>query len=32
MTVGGWILMTVSVGFVVGLATWCYSRVLRGDD
>jgi hypothetical protein len=30
MTVGGWILMIGSLAFVVGLAGWCYWRVLSG--
>jgi hypothetical protein len=29
MTVGGWLLMTSSVGFVVGLTIFCFRRVLR---
>jgi hypothetical protein len=28
MTVGGWIFMLVSVSVVIGLATFCYYRVL----
>jgi hypothetical protein len=28
MTVGGWIFMCVSVGFVWGLCLWCFSKVL----
>lgn len=28
MTVGGWITMLLSVGFVVTLFIWCISRVL----
>lgn len=28
MTIGGWIFMTLSVGFVWTLAGWCYYRVL----
>lgn len=31
MTVGGWITMTLSVGFVTGLFGWCVYRVLRGS-
>jgi len=29
MTWAGWTLMILSCGFVVGLAVFCYSRVLR---
>jgi hypothetical protein len=29
MTVGGWIFMLGSIGFVLGLIIFCYSRVLR---
>jgi hypothetical protein len=29
MTLGGWIIMLSSVGFVTGLLTWCITRVLR---
>ena len=29
MTVGGWILMLVSCGFVLTLLVFCYWRVLR---
>ena len=34
MTLGGWIFMTLSVGFVWGLALWCFRRVLshHGTD
>lgn len=28
MTLGGWITMLLSVGFVVSLFIWCISRVL----
>lgn len=28
MTLGGWITMVLSVGFVVSLFIWCVSRVL----
>jgi hypothetical protein len=34
MTLGGWISMTLSLGFVVGLTWWCFKRVLsapRGE-
>lgn len=30
MTLGGWINMLLSVGFVTGLFIYCVSRVLRG--
>jgi len=29
MTLGGWIIMTLSVGFVTGLLAWSIYRVLR---
>ncbi len=29
MTTPGWILMILSVGFVLGLVTFCFYRVLR---
>ena len=29
ITIGGWITMLLSVGFVTGLLAWCISRVLR---
>ena len=32
MTVGGWIFMIVSVGFVVGLVSYCFYRVLTLPD
>jgi len=28
MTIGGWITMLVSVGFVTGLLSWCIWKVL----
>ncbi len=28
MTTAGWLMMIVSVGFVVGLVTFCFYRVL----
>lgn len=28
MTTLGWIFMCLSLGFVVSLAVWCYSKVL----
>ncbi len=30
MTVGGWITLTLSVGFVTTLFIWCIFRVLSG--
>jgi hypothetical protein len=32
MTVGGWIMMLVSVGGVVALAAWCFRRVLAAPE
>ena len=32
MTIGGWILMVGSLGFVWGLAGWCYWKILSGPD
>jgi hypothetical protein len=29
ITLGGWVIMLLSVGFVTGLLAWCISRVLR---
>jgi hypothetical protein len=29
MTIGGWIILTLSVGSVVALFTWCLIKVLR---
>lgn len=29
MTVAGWVFMLGSIGFVLGLITFCFSRVLR---
>ena len=29
MTTGGWIFMLASIGFVVGLVSFCYYRVLH---
>jgi hypothetical protein len=28
VTTEGWILMIASIGFVVGLAGWCYYKIL----
>ncbi len=30
MTFGGMVFMSVSVGFVLTLVTWCYRQVLKG--
>ena len=30
MTFGGWISLSLSLGFVIGLFVWCMARVLRG--
>ena len=30
MTIGGWIFMAGSLGFVWGLAGWCYYKILKG--
>lgn len=32
MTVGGWITMILSVGFVTGLLTWCIHRVIKEPE
>ncbi len=32
MTIGGWILMVGSLGFVWGLAGWCYYKILKGPE
>jgi hypothetical protein len=32
MTIGGWITMILSVGFVTGLFAWCIYRVLKGPE
>jgi len=29
MTVAGWVFLALAWGFVIGLAGWCMSRVLR---
>jgi len=29
MTLGGWVIMTLSVGGMTGLLAWCIARVLR---
>jgi hypothetical protein len=30
MTLGGWITLSLSVGFVVGLLSWCIWKLCRG--
>ncbi|HUI07932.1 MAG TPA: hypothetical protein VL486_13105 [Verrucomicrobiae bacterium] len=32
MTIGGWIIMIVSVGFVTGFLGWCIYRVVREPE
>ena len=32
MRLGGWIFLVLSTGFVVGLAAWCYYKVLTLPD
>ena len=32
MTIGGWILLIVSLSFVWGLAGWCYWKILTTPD
>jgi hypothetical protein len=32
MTLAGWILMVSSVGFVLGLTTFCFYRILRTPE
>jgi hypothetical protein len=32
MTIGGWITMIVSVGFVTGLLSWCVYKVLTTPE
>ena len=32
MTIGGWITMILSVGFVTGLFGWSIARVLRSSN
>lgn len=32
MTIGGWITMIISVGFVTGLLTWCVYKVLTTPE
>ena len=31
MTLGGWILLSISVGAVLALTTFCYARLLGGE-
>ncbi|MGH7587839.1 MAG: hypothetical protein ACRELU_04530 [Gemmatimonadota bacterium] len=30
MTIGGWIMLVLAWGFILGLTAWCLARVLRG--
>lgn len=30
MTIGGWIMLIVAWGLILGLTTWCMARVLKG--
>ena len=32
MTIGGWILLIGSLGFVWGLAGWCYWKILTTPE
>jgi len=32
MTLGGWITMALSVGFVTGLLVWCLGRIVRHPE
>lgn len=32
MTLGGWVVMLVSIGLVTGLLAWCVVRVLRTPE
>ena len=32
LTIGGWITMILSVGFVTGLLVWCIVKVMREPD
>ena len=32
MTIGGWILMVVSLGFVWSLVIWCYRKILASPQ
>lgn len=32
MTIGGWITMLLSVGFVTGLLSWCIYKVLTTPE
>jgi len=32
MTLSGWVVMVLSVGFVTGLTAWCIWRVLRAPE
>jgi hypothetical protein len=32
MTLGGWITLILSVGFVISLFAWCITRILTGHQ
>lgn len=32
MTLGGWITMVLSVGFMTGLLVWCVGQILRNPQ
>ena len=32
MTLSGWVVMLLSVGFVTGLAVWCIYRVMKEPE
>jgi hypothetical protein len=32
MTMGGWVIMVLSVGFVTGLLAWCIAKVLKAPE
>jgi multisubunit Na+/H+ antiporter MnhF subunit len=32
MTLGGWITLVLSVGFVISLFAWCITRILMGKQ
>ena len=32
MTIGGWIFMIASLGFVVGLTVWCFYKVMTYEE
>jgi len=32
MTISGWVVMILSVGFVTGLSVWCVYRVMKEPE